>query len=333
MAETIHIAEMADRLSKELFSQFFWDKCGPTNQNWDCVSQEAHDVKSHPSDVVFSYDEPYEQRRTYVQCDLKSYAAKSITTRTITSALSSLAMQVECAEKSEKWQNLYTVPTVDFRVVGLLFIYCHNLDTDPDFNKKIQAIDPKKLKLSPGIRLYVLGPDDIYWINNVSNDIRGLRGDGAIPERSRCRFFYPQLVRKMNYNLRAAKAATLDMLSSPWVIMEHDRSDGRRGITIYHKRAVEDPRELVYLIDYIRNFQLLVPEVSISVRALASNDSVFENFHKAKRIYIDKIIKPNQLAHDSSSESIVDLVNKIDVTSFQNVARTFALKELASREN
>ena len=41
-----------------------------TNINWPCENQEKHEVKTHPSDVVFWYEEPYSQSRTYVNCDL-----------------------------------------------------------------------------------------------------------------------------------------------------------------------------------------------------------------------------------------------------------------------
>ncbi|MFG1362376.1 hypothetical protein [Xanthobacter versatilis] len=333
MAETIHVAEMADRLSKELFGQFFWQKCGPTNQNWACNSPETHGVKTHPADIVYFYDEPYQQTRTYVHCDLKSYAKSSISSKGIASALGSLAKQIECAERSEEWQNLYALPTVDFRVVGLLFIYNHDVDFDPDFERKIQSIDIKKLNIAPSLKLYVLGPDDIYWINNVSNDLRGLRGDGHIPSPSNCRFFFPQLIRKTNFRLHAAKAATLDMLSSPWIVLEYDRDDGGRGIVIYYRRPVREPRELVYLIDYLRHFQLLLPDVTITIRVLADNKTAFENFSKAKLIYIGDVIRPSPQRVAGGDVNIVDLINRIEMSSIQNVARTFSLKELASRDS
>jgi hypothetical protein len=107
MAETIHIAEMAEKLSKEIFSEFLWQRTGPTNQNWPCEEQEAHGKKTHPSDVVFFYDNPYSLSRTYVNCDLKSYASGSIKAAAIREAMESLAQALNCAEKSKEWQKLY----------------------------------------------------------------------------------------------------------------------------------------------------------------------------------------------------------------------------------
>ena len=332
MAETIHIGAMAERLSKELFGQFFWERSGQTNVNWTCNAPEDHNVKTHPADLVYYYDEPYQQTRTYVHCDLKSYAKSSLTTKKLAATLASLAMQVECAERSEEWQKMYTLPTTDFRVVGLLFIYNHDVDYDTDFRRKIELVDIKKLNLSPTTKLYVLGPDDIYWLNNVTVDLRTLRGDGVIPQLAKCRFFFPQLVRKANLRLQAARAATLDMLTSPWIVMEYDRDDGGRGIVIYYRRRIETSRELVYLIDYLRHFQLLLRDTHITIRVLADNELAFQNFDQARRLYIEDIVRSPTDPITGDDMTIVDLIKRIELSSMQNVVKTFCIQELASAD-
>jgi hypothetical protein len=42
VAETSKIALMATKLSEELFSEFFWSKVGPEDQNWPCEDTEHH---------------------------------------------------------------------------------------------------------------------------------------------------------------------------------------------------------------------------------------------------------------------------------------------------
>lgn len=101
MPETSKVAQMAKKLSDEVFSEFFWTKVGPEDQNWPCEDEEHHGVSTHPADVVFHYDEPYSPKRTYVHCDLKSYAKGTITSANVHGAIESLAKQVACAEKSE----------------------------------------------------------------------------------------------------------------------------------------------------------------------------------------------------------------------------------------
>src|ERR1700679_3940651 len=99
MAETTNIAKMADKLSNELFGEFYWERVGPMNNNWECVDPR-HKARTHPSDVVFYYDNPYALSRTYITCDLKSYAKASISLPAVNIAAARLARSLTCAEKS-----------------------------------------------------------------------------------------------------------------------------------------------------------------------------------------------------------------------------------------
>jgi hypothetical protein len=90
MAETENIARMAAKVSDEVFTVFGWQTKGPINQNWTC-STEAHGKATHPSDVVFWYDDPYSTARVFINTDLKSYAATSISKAAVAGAVSSLA--------------------------------------------------------------------------------------------------------------------------------------------------------------------------------------------------------------------------------------------------
>lgn len=53
MAETVNIAQMAEKLADKIFNEFFWDRIGPTNINWKCESPDVHKVATHPTDIVF----------------------------------------------------------------------------------------------------------------------------------------------------------------------------------------------------------------------------------------------------------------------------------------
>jgi hypothetical protein len=119
MAETINISKMSEKLSKGIFLEFLWGRMEHTNLNWPCEDQENHEVKTHPSDVVFWYDEPYSQSRTYVNCDLKSYAKGSISTASMREAIESLAKTIECAEKSQEFNDKYIHQDVSPNICGL----------------------------------------------------------------------------------------------------------------------------------------------------------------------------------------------------------------------
>lgn len=162
MGETVHIAEMAEILSNDIFSEFFWKKTGPTNQNWPCEDQERHKVAAHPSDVVFCYDEPYLPVRTYVNCDLKSYAKSSITAEAVRGAVESLAKQVACAERSEEWRLRHIHDNVTPAICGMLFVYNHDGEYDKNFRNLLLKVRAEKLDIPRGSKIVVLGPEDVF---------------------------------------------------------------------------------------------------------------------------------------------------------------------------
>jgi len=152
MPETTNIAKMAEKLSIELFDVFFWKQVGPHNHSWSCEERELHSSKTHPSDVVFYYDEPYSPERAYINCDLKSYGTGSINTNSVKSAIESLARALTCAEKSEEWRTNYIHNHVSAKIYGLLFVYNHDGEYDKDFNKHLDAIQHEKLNIPKKIK-------------------------------------------------------------------------------------------------------------------------------------------------------------------------------------
>lgn len=212
MAETINIAKMAEKISKGIFNEFLWGRMKHTNINWPCENKEKHELKSHPSDVVFWYDDPYSQSRTYVNCDLKSYAKGSINAGAIREAIESLAKALTCAEVSKEFNDTYIHQDVSPNIQGMLFVYNHDKEYDKDFSKILDKVKGEDLDIPKGSKIVVFGPEDIFWLNNVHHEIIHLRGgSGLLPERDFCKFFYPPLIRRKNVQPDQAKAATLEM--------------------------------------------------------------------------------------------------------------------------
>lgn len=292
MAETSKIAQMAVKLSEEVFSEFFWEKVGPEDQNWPCEDPDGHDVQTHPADVVFYYDEPYSLRRTFVHCDLKSYAKKTITTGAVHGAIESLAKQVACAEKSDTWRGLYMHGNVTPDVCGLLFVYNHDGGYEKDFSTHLSSIKEDRLPLAKGSKLFVLGPADIFWLDNVRYDIRQLRGAAAgtrLPSPQYCKYFYPQLDGRANLQSDKARAATLEMLTSPWIVLEykHGKNHSERGFIVYYRRAGGTEEEFIYLLDYLRHYQVLGEAEKIDVRMLEGDAAALARFQRAQQRYIE----------------------------------------------
>lgn len=328
MAETANIAKMAERLSNELFSEFFWKRTGPMNVNWACQKQEQHAVKTHPSDVVFYYDDPYSRQRVYVNCDLKSYAKSSIVPSALKGALVSLSKQVACAEVSDEWRDLYIHPGVTPSVCGLLFVYNHDGEYDKSFQQHLRALQTEEMDLPKGSRVIVLGPEDIFWLDNVRYDIIQMRGRRAeiepLPDPEHCRYFFPQLVRSKNIELDRARAATLGMLTSKLIVLEYTRptSPDRKGLILYYRGKGTSSEEFIYLFDYLRNFQLLQEGIDVEVKLLDASPHAQPMFQKAQQVYVDG------LSDGISASPLAERVAQIQYSRLSQVMTRFSDIEL-----
>ncbi len=260
------------------------------NSNWACEEQERHRAKSHPSDIVFYYDEPYTLARTYVNCDLKSYAKGTIKTGNVRAAIESLARALTCAEKSDEWRSKYIHNDVSPEICGLLFVYNHDGEYDNDFDALLSGVKHDNLDIPKKSKIVVFGPKDIFWLNNVRNEIVQMRGTGKLPVREYCSFLYPNLVRKKNIQLEQAKAATLEMLSAPWIILSYNNPNiqNYRSFVIFYKRRGESVEEFRYLIDYLMHYQVLLYKTDIWIRTLDPHPHAPAFFGKAINQYIEE---------------------------------------------
>lgn len=323
MAETINIAKMAERLSNGIFKEYLWGRMEHTNLNWTCEAQDKHAVKTHPSDVVFWYDEPYSQSRTYVNCDLKSYAKGSITASAIREAIESLAKTLSCAEVSQEFNDKYIHPSVSANIHGMLFVYNHDDEYDKDFSKILDKVKSDDLDLPKGSKIVVFGPEDIFWLNNVHHEIIHLRGGaGLLPERDHCKFLYPHLVRKKNVQPEHAKAATLEMLTAPWIILSYvnHKNSNQKGFVVFMRKRGHTMDEFLYLIEYLMHYQVITGETKVTIRLLDPHPNSSANFSKAKDQYI---------ADYQGGEEIKKILDGIDLGKLEHVRTSFCEFELS----
>ena len=327
MAETDKIAEIAEKISSEIFTDFLWERVGTKNSDWPCEDQALHGAPTHPTDVVFYYDEPYSSERTYVQCDLKSYKKSSITKTAVHNAMISLSHQVSCAEKSDEWRDRYFHKTQTPAISGLLFVYNHDGEYDKDFRSYLYSFDNSKQDLPKGSKMVVLGPEDINWLHNVSNELRRMRSDPnkalRIPDLESCRYFYPQLSRKANLAIGKARAATLEMLTGPWIILEYEKSsqDNSRGFVVFYRRDGKTTEEFMYLLEYLRLHNVLTEKTDVQIKTLNVVANASAKFNQAKQRFIEGI--------DSSKHSeLAELVDAIKYSSMTAVISQFSSVEL-----
>ena len=354
MAETSNISQIAEILANDLFSRFLWYETGGWNQNWACVREDhvlpskkkrkaesqrnlanlpyeedddapetsdeaeagSHKITSHPSDVVFYYDEPYSVQRTYINTDLKSYKKGSITPKAVASAVQNLARSLECAELSLEWREKFVHEDKSYRIIGLLFIYNHDGEYDLGFDETLAKVNQESLSIPRNSRIFVLGPRDIRWLDNVRYDIVSLRGTQRLPHEDKCSFFYPDLVRKKKVQT-SARAATLEVLTGPWIILTY-RTDNLdpAGYVIYFRGLGKYTEEFLYLLDHLLHYQMVKPGVKISVRAFQAHENAPAHFKRAVDEYIEN--------YEGDSSDLAALLRAIDYDLVPQVRSQFS---------
>jgi hypothetical protein len=289
MAETENIAKMAEMLSSSIFKELKWQQAGPLNTNYDCVSSESHEKRTHPADVVYWYKDPYKGSRVYVLTDLKSYAHRSIAVDAIKGSITNLALSVECAKISAEWRQRFISGSDNTDLVGMLFIFNHDNAWDTQFPVFLHKMIDEYPKIPSGVRLYIFGPQDILYLNNIITDMKVLRGDSVLPQLSDCSFLYPDLSRLKVVPDDWECAATLDCLKAPWQIIKYRKNDGSIHLLIYYRGTGETVQEFIYLIDKLVHFQWVAMCATIRLRAPYASQNAASTFEHAVKEYADPL--------------------------------------------
>ncbi|MFP2931822.1 hypothetical protein ACLESO_42945 [Pyxidicoccus sp. 3LG] len=325
MSETSNTATMADKVSAEIFSVFGWQRVGPKDTDWPCVL-ESHGKKTHPSDVVFWYDEPYRDERLYINIDLKSYSATKVEKSDIAAAIRSLAIATECANLSDEWQKRFANDGMNRSVAGMLFIYNHDAEYDGDFQRKLDNVDERSFGLAAGLRMFVVGPPAVAYLRTVSNDINVLRGMEEMPKASECKFYYPDLV-EVRARSNSQSSATLEMLTGPWQILRYrNEKDGSSWdeVLIYYRGDGNSTDEFMYLIDYLFRFQLLEENTRIRLRLPNGKPEAPVIFERAAEKYAD---------HFAISKDIKKRLKQVRCEIVSSVITKFSELELGMRRD
>jgi hypothetical protein len=312
MAETINRAVLASLISDEIFSFFGWSKRPLKDHNWDCVTKK-HAKKTHPADVVFSYDDPFQRVHPYILTDLKSYGKETINFTNVKEALESLAMSVDCALRSASFREFYITENDTFTVVGMLFIYNHDQQYPKGVEEMLKNISPKMVGLRSGLKIAVIDPARITYLRSVANDILVLRGKKQIPDTENCAWFYPDL--KLTHpKCEAGPCLTLEMLIGPWQILKYQKGgqDGQSdGFLFYYDGPGKEVEEFTYLLDCLFQFQLVKRNVTISVRMPNSDGAARNTFEKAKEAYSLQFFPVHDLISERLGQISFDRVDKV----------------------
>lgn len=312
MAETQNIGEMAKILSEDIFVYFGWKKCKPEDVNWKCENDE-HNKKTHPADVVFYYNDPYTNTTTYIHTDLKSFSESTLKNLELDDVLESLSMQVECAEISEGWQKIYSEQNIDYKINGMLFIYNHDNNYHKSFTSKYSKVAKNIINTPKNSKIYVLDPNDIFWLDNVTTHISKLIEKGILSKNYS--FFYPQ--RKDQATIGNSEAATIDLLKSSFMIIE----DKVKGLSIiFYRPDGSEVDEFVYLIDYMRHHQIIESGKSIKIFQLEQDQFASTNFENA--------VKKCKSILNIKDPDLLELLDSIEHQKIKRYATQFSEIEI-----
>ncbi len=292
MGETANIAEVAKKITKDIFRHFKWHKHPLEDENFSCTNEEhktdsGKQKANHPTDVVLSYQDPYLGTRVHMLFDLKSYASDSISNSKLRLALKSLALSTQCANESQEWRLKFGVITSEpHEVRGLLFVHNHDNGYQHCFYDQLKKVNTRTLPIARGNVLHYLGPNDIQRLYSIGNDLIRLRSDHELPEDYT--FYYPDLVLRRRNGEVWDQAATIESMAGPFMIIKHKPTDKvRSGYVIYYNKAGDCPEEFEYLIDCFSRFQMLESEELIRIRVACenANSSLKSHFNIAAKKY------------------------------------------------
>lgn len=368
MSETANLAEIAGKVSTELFSTFLWETRGPRDENWPCEEPLQHGKRpkrnsnaessgaesqpavsainevaagtpvaptdsdertgaapslpasvTHPTDIVFYYDEPYSNHRTYINFDLKSYAASTIKKSEVKKAIASLSRALVCIEKSATWRDRYVLGDKNALFAALLFVYNHDGEYNSKFDEILAEINLSNMDIPRGSKIIVLGPREIQWLDNVSDEILRMKGRELVGPRETWRYFYPPLVLAKNVQ-PSAKAAVVEMLTGPWIILKHRREDKTKdSVLVFYRGQGKTVEEFSLLIDYLMFHGLVDDVMEVSVRVFMQDNESRARFDKAIEDYIVRF---------EGGDELTALLKAIHYESMAFVKRQYSTVEI-----
>lgn len=308
--ETANIAEVANKVSKDIFKWFRWEKMPVMDENFPCHKVDLHKKKktkkdnpshTHPVDTVFRYFDPYLNKYIYLSTDLKSYKKGSIRPPEVKKAIESLAKTLDCAMSSVEWKKKYVLDSEPYIVRSLLFIYNWDKEYDSDLMGELANLKLGDIPLSTDSVIHVLGPERITYLFSVVKDIEGLVANKELPSDDYS-FLYPDLVLHKAHGDQGQYPATIETLCSPYMILKHGpiteykEVDGKpvktqknpSGYVIYYNESGKTASEFVYLFDVLSRLQILSSQNTIKFRvaSLSIDSSIRSNFERAKHTYI-----------------------------------------------
>ncbi|MEO5712682.1 MAG: hypothetical protein ABIT37_04265 [Luteolibacter sp.] len=198
-----------------------------------------------------------------------------------------MAKAVECARISNDWKKEVGIADDSAcEIHGMLFVYNHDHDYDKNFKKHLQSISNVELDLPEDAVIFVFGPNDINFLENITHDRQRLATEYRLGDTGHFKFFYPKKVLKPIPEISLDRLPA-ELLLSPFIIMSYDQPhfDNKghaKGYVVYYKGTGNSVEEFHYLLNYLLTQRLLSSDHKISVRAPYLCDKAELNLATAK---------------------------------------------------
>ncbi len=296
MAETKNIDAMAAIISDDIFDEMKWVLHEKRDVNWECLIPE-HKKATHPTDVVFSYKDPYSAKNIYIQTDLKSYNKNSLSlTKRINEAIESLSLQVECARSSKEWRTLFKCVMHNAELNGMLFLYNNDDEYDKDLLTNLGNTATKDFQMQSSSKIFIFSPKLIKFLMSCVENINERRAINPssssdrlwekIPERGKCGYFYPD---KQNRIADQAPdhPASLEMITSGMLLFsyKHPIFD-EKVLNIFWDEVPSSIETFIYLFEYMFNYQMLSNFERIYLVLPFRDNKTYDLFESAKATYV-----------------------------------------------
>ncbi|ECP5675445.1 hypothetical protein FUA07_20105, partial [Salmonella enterica] len=227
----------------------------------------------------------------------------------IESALESLAKTIECARYSPEWSEKYNFSQIDCEVRGLLFVFNHDNQLQHDFyeffnppkpakGRRDKAVNLEKIPLSAGQQIHIIDPFLINYMLAITNDMNDLIAKKEFPDEE-YGFYYPQLTFHKVAVTEKYLPATIEVLSSPFMIIKHgavykfNRSKGieeevyPEGFVVYYNKKGNSDNEFFYLLDILSNYQILdgINKIRIRLAYREKDERILSHFQRGVEKY------------------------------------------------
>lgn len=317
MGEVVNIATLAESASDKLFTTFGWEIGEIRDENFPCVNQKKHQkisTKTHPVDCVFSYNDPYTERRHFLLCDLKSYAASTMESTDFKPYLQGLAKAAECAQVEPTWKGRYVDSTINsYSVDGFLFVYNHDGDYKKNFSKKGRNFIPSSLHGAMGSRVHLMGPDTINRLQSIAHDLKVRCTENDLDYKTR-KFFYPQETLRMPATSHWDSADIETLRGRRIIVRIQGRDDSKKVSYLVYLRSESSVESIEYLITFLYKNRIVEDSSEVIVVGIGMRAEAQVDFENAKNQFLERHFGMMELSRS---------LQKISLTRLTMVAEVF----------